>query len=325
MALVSANCPNCGASIQVNNEHESIFCMYCGSQINVQKAIQMTVKIDKSDDLANLLKIAEENLTTGQFDTAKRQIQKALEIDSCCAKAWILNMYCIAQVTYNDLDYICANLVDNNPVIDDNLKKQILQAGNNAIQNSNDSNIIEEVNSAYINIATCYCRTAKAVYCNTYWIRTRLEELVQICYPGQIAHWGQHEHEEMMAQEDAEVLFPAKKIEDIGTDCISCINKDALSTEQHAQLISLAKICMKSAELLNIRLGIYNLNLRNSELNSRKKVIRTIKSLIPNAETSINEETMSNEKQHQTNVGKLIWQIIVFIIIMIGFFFYLSM
>ena len=325
MALVSANCPNCGASIQVNNEHESIFCMYCGSQINVQKAIQMTVKIDKSDDLANLLKIAEENLTTGQFDAAKRQIQKALEIDSCCAKAWILNMYCIAQVIYNDLDYICANLVDNNPVIDNNLQKQLLHSGNNAIKNSNDSNIIEEVNSAYINIATCYCRTAKAVYDNVDWIYKRLDELIECCYPGQIAHWGQHDHEEIMAQEDGGILAPACFIEGVASEIVNGINKDNLTAEHYAQLTSLANIYMQATESINSRYGIYNGHLDNSSLDNHKKVIRTIKSLVPNAETSINEETMSNENQHQTDVEKLIGEIIVFIIIMILFFLYFSM
>ena len=325
MALVSANCPNCGASIQVNNEHESIFCMYCGSQINVQKAIQMTVKIDKSDDLANLLKIAEENLTTGQFDAAKRQIQKALEIDSCCAKAWILNMYCIAQVIYNDSNYICANLVDNNPVIDNNLQKQLLQSGNNAFKNCTDTNLVIEVNSAYINIVTCYFQTAKLVYDNVDWIHARLEELVQICYPGQIAHWGQHEHEEIMAQEDAEVLVAKTWIEDVASELINGINKDVLTAEQQTQLISLAKLYMQATESINNRYGIYNTNLDDKALNYRKNVIRTIKSLVPNTETCINEETMSNENQHQTDVGKLIWQIILFIIMMVGLFFYLSM
>jgi hypothetical protein len=152
-----------------------------------------------------------------------------------------------------------------------------------------------------------------------------LDELIEYCYPGQIAHWGQHDHEEIMTQEDGEILAPACFIEDVATEIVNGINKDNLTAEHYAQLTSLANIYMQATESINSRYGIYNTHLDNSSLDYRKKVIRTIKSLVPNAETSINEETMSNENKHQTNVGKLIWQIIGFIIMMIGLFFYLSM
>ncbi len=62
MSVVNAKCPNCGASIQLDNERSEGFCSYCGSKIKVEEAqklmIQGTVKVDTSDELANLYQIA---------------------------------------------------------------------------------------------------------------------------------------------------------------------------------------------------------------------------------------------------------------------------
>lgn len=40
MNLVSAMCPNCGAKLELDENMEKGFCMYCGSQIIVQDAVQ---------------------------------------------------------------------------------------------------------------------------------------------------------------------------------------------------------------------------------------------------------------------------------------------
>ena len=40
MKLVSAMCPNCGAKLELDENIEKGFCMYCGSQILVQDAVQ---------------------------------------------------------------------------------------------------------------------------------------------------------------------------------------------------------------------------------------------------------------------------------------------
>lgn len=40
MKLVSAMCPNCGAKLELDENMEKGFCMYCGSQILVQDAVQ---------------------------------------------------------------------------------------------------------------------------------------------------------------------------------------------------------------------------------------------------------------------------------------------
>ena len=63
MSLVNVKCPNCGASIQLDDSRAEGFCSYCGSKVKLEEAkkltIQGTVKVDSSDELANLYQIAE--------------------------------------------------------------------------------------------------------------------------------------------------------------------------------------------------------------------------------------------------------------------------
>lgn len=50
MSLVNIKCPNCGASIQLDNSRESGFCSYCGSKVQIQEAINK-IKIDRTGDI----------------------------------------------------------------------------------------------------------------------------------------------------------------------------------------------------------------------------------------------------------------------------------
>lgn len=322
MGLVSANCPNCGASIQVSNEHENVFCMYCGSQISVQKAIQ-TVKIDKSGNLTNLLMIAEENLITGQFNVAKRQIQKALEIDNSCAKAWVLNMYCIAEVIYNDPDYRCYNFVNNAINTDENIPKQILHSGNNAIKYSSDPAMLIEVNTAYINIISCYISTIKEVYENIDWIRERLNTLREMCYPDQILLWGGDKHKIIMRQEDSEALNMPLFIDGIAMKLVDGVNKDALIPEQYERLSFIATQYLKTVTALKKRYKLYNHYISTVELNKRVQFIRAINSLIPETEEKVEDkkEKIEGNSIQANDDGTVIGGcLVVTIIIAIAYF-----
>ena len=75
MSVVNAKCPNCGASIQLDNERTEGFCSYCGSKVKVEEAqklmIEGTIKIDYSEELANLFQIARRARTSKLHEKAK--------------------------------------------------------------------------------------------------------------------------------------------------------------------------------------------------------------------------------------------------------------
>ena len=97
MSVVNAKCPNCGASIQLDNERTEGFCSYCGSKVKVEEAqkllIQGTVKVDTSDELANLYQIARRAKEANNSENAHKYYDMILVKDP---NSWEANFY----VTY---------------------------------------------------------------------------------------------------------------------------------------------------------------------------------------------------------------------------------
>ena len=91
MSLVNVKCPNCGSSIQLDGNREEGFCSYCGSKVQIQEAIKQ-VKIDKSGDIQNYLKMSQASLDAGNGQESYDYANKALELDPDCAEGWYLRM-----------------------------------------------------------------------------------------------------------------------------------------------------------------------------------------------------------------------------------------
>lgn len=97
MSIINAKCPNCGASIQLDNERSEGFCSYCGSKVQVEEAqklmIQGTVKVDTSDELVNLYQIARRAKDAGNSENAHKYYDMILVKDP---NSWEATFY----VTY---------------------------------------------------------------------------------------------------------------------------------------------------------------------------------------------------------------------------------
>lgn len=134
MSLVSAKCPNCGASIQVDNERNEAFCSYCGSKVKVQEAIGK-VKIDNSEELANLYQVARRAKEQDNSENAAKYYDMILVKDP---NSWEANFY---VVYYQAMQCKIAEImqaamsVDNNvrsvlelvkSIVDENEQKQAI-------------------------------------------------------------------------------------------------------------------------------------------------------------------------------------------------------
>lgn len=89
MSFVSAKCPNCGASIQMDSQQESGFCLYCGSKIQFKEAVAK-VRIDKAANLANYRELAMSAYRGNDDENALKYIEKALEINAHDTEMWFL-------------------------------------------------------------------------------------------------------------------------------------------------------------------------------------------------------------------------------------------
>lgn len=127
MSLVSAKCPNCGASIQLDNKRAEAFCSYCGSKVEVQKAINL-IKVDRAADLENYLRLANDAWDSANYAELYRYSNLVLELDAKNAEAWKLRTVALGMTaTPQDLH-----------------TDAILVAGKNAILYSTNKNEMED-------------------------------------------------------------------------------------------------------------------------------------------------------------------------------------
>lgn len=96
MSLVNVKCPNCGASIQLDDTRAEGFCSYCGSKVKLEEAkkltIQGTVKVDSSDELANLYQIARRAKDADNSSNAAKYYEMILVKDP---NSWEANFYTV--------------------------------------------------------------------------------------------------------------------------------------------------------------------------------------------------------------------------------------
>ena len=319
MGLVNVNCPNCGASVQLSDEQNRAFCMFCGGQIQVQEAIQK-VRIDKSGELENLLMLIKGDLEASDFETAEKRVQKALEIDATNPEIWLLNMYASSGTTFDKNGEMLTNII----IGDGTACTSTMRSGDNAIKYSNnDIEYRKKVNECYIFHCGTNLINAMNHFADVQYIHARLEELEQLCYPGQIAHWGQHDHENIMCQEDAKNVSIIGSWEATAFEFLTKIDTEILEDKDYDNLISQAKFFRDSTDFLNRRFGLYNTNISDEHLQWRKEQLDKLYNMIPKTyleSKNITNEELSNEKQTETDWGKLIWSIIIFILMFAGFF-----
>lgn len=85
MKLTAARCPACAANIQLPEGRGRYFCQYCGTQIIIEEECGINigaVKIDRTDELNNLLIRAKRLHSAGRYDDAEKYYNRVLDIDA---------------------------------------------------------------------------------------------------------------------------------------------------------------------------------------------------------------------------------------------------
>jgi DNA-directed RNA polymerase subunit RPC12/RpoP len=92
MVLVALKCPNCGGTVQMEENMKSGFCAHCGSKIVNEPNVGGSVSIDKSLDIVNHLKVAKETLIEQNWEAATRLVENILLMDPDCKDAWYMKV-----------------------------------------------------------------------------------------------------------------------------------------------------------------------------------------------------------------------------------------
>ena len=128
--MKALKCEMCGSNDVVKQDGLYV-CQNCGTKYTVEEArkmmiegmveVQGTVKIDKSNEIDNLLKLAQEAISSINGEEAYAYAKRVLEIEPNNAQAWFLRM----------------KGVDLTAILEDLKVLEVINAGNNAIKYSN--------------------------------------------------------------------------------------------------------------------------------------------------------------------------------------------
>lgn len=156
MSLVSAKCPNCGASIQVDNERKEAFCSYCGSKVEVQEAIGK-VKIDNSEELANLYQVARRAKEQNNSENAAKYYDMILIKDP---NSWEANFY---VVYYQAMQCKIAEISSAAMSVCKNVRP-VLELVRKTINNKDWKSVIKEISIRTEALSTMLYDAAKSHY-----------------------------------------------------------------------------------------------------------------------------------------------------------------
>ncbi|MBR5850775.1 MAG: hypothetical protein IKZ12_06940 [Alistipes sp.] len=313
MGIVSLKCPSCGASLQLDDAMQNAFCAYCGGQIKVQQEIR-NIKLDKSADLANLLVLIKEDVEAGDYELAQSRVQKALEIDPQSPDLWYYNLCCIGQCSLDEYEDYWIREVQGDIMGYNKFKLAQRTAANMIKYGKDDTKYKKIINIFYlVQSARCLLDVVNQLS-DVDYVHNRLAELEDICYPGQIAHWGQHEHEEIMNQEDADFVETCLVYESLAFDMLDEVDVayfDIHSYENgyveciEAEILDyMAESYEDATKALNYRFGLYNTHISDEAVEERKEHLNIIKSLRPQSYVEYKEalkealdKESSNEKE----------------------------
>lgn len=260
MSFVDIKCPNCGASIQLDASREVGYCSYCGSKVQIQKEIKR-LKIDKSSDLENLIKLAEIECEMGQkhWEQLAEYSQKIIEIDANNLEGWkykfIAAKYKLAETTKSFDDFIFI--------------------GNKLIELDSSPSQREFVYEGWLeDIAAVLVSTSKECQKLEEWYKDRYEEALD---------------------EDIKTAASVTAMEDEGisgivNDIAACVNirtyipADAISNSKKLSKAAAKAInaFIKSEKAVNHRLGVYDCFIAQEELDSKWNVwLDSMKSGVP--------------------------------------------
>lgn len=162
MSLVNAKCPNCGATIQIDNERTEGFCSYCGSKVKFSEAqkimVQGTVKVDTSDELSNLYLLARRAKDSGNAENATKYYNMIAIKDP---NSWEANFY---TIYFRAMSCKIGEIASEAQNIAKCLRSVLHLVKSNISDLSEQDKIVSEISNRTLNLAQMLYNGAKEHY-----------------------------------------------------------------------------------------------------------------------------------------------------------------
>ena len=277
--MKALTCEMCG-STNLIKEGGVFVCQSCGTKYSVEEAKKMmvegtvdvkgTVKVDKSNEIENLLKLAEEAIGSVNGEEAYSYANRALEIEPENAKAWFLRMKAVGLTA----------------ILKDLKVLEVIKAGNNAVKYSNN----ELGKDVYVYYLTKCLNDLK--FCMNQLANT---DAIKQLYEANVLLDAIKASEKTMAS-DTIVNIILTQVDNVITlrDCVP--NTIVSSDPDISRLVGeVAKQWVYYTNALNSRFNVYNAKINDNTITKYRDILVKIKTGLPdNMINEISEEQISN-------------------------------
>ncbi len=254
MSLVNIKCPNCGASIQLDNSRESGFCSYCGSKVQIQEAINK-IKIDRTGDIKNYLSIGQAAEEAGNGQEACDYANKILEIDPQNAEGWYLKMSGTGCMP----GYNC---------------QQMVAAGNKALEFCNSPEMKDRIYTSLLSISPLYLQD---VYSD---LSQDLGTIKSLC--DSYKDLQMYDNIKQMLENDISVTIANNALSQIPAMRFTVPDEEIGKNEEFAEItVDIAKEWIACGLALNKRYNTYGTYISNEGLEYFQDILEKIKRGLP--------------------------------------------
>ncbi|MBO7204892.1 MAG: hypothetical protein J6V08_00520, partial [Candidatus Methanomethylophilaceae archaeon] len=104
MALIACRCPHCGGEVNMDEDLESGFCVYCGNKVINDNVSKVKVSVDRSSEVVNTLMLAKSYLYDKDLMTAQSLLNKVMMIDSVNSDVWYMDAVLDSRNRKRDLE-----------------------------------------------------------------------------------------------------------------------------------------------------------------------------------------------------------------------------
>ena len=271
MSLVDVKCPNCGASIQLDNSREFGFCSYCGSKVQIQEAVRK-IEIDKSGDIQSYIELSKSSIEAGNGQEAYDYANKALELSTQNAEAWFLKMQA--------LDLMAS--------IDDLKCREIVTAGSKSLE-------LDTSEDRKINVYRCYLEfcIGDLKYCITQLLNTNLIRDLYNSYYAVNPFTATKE----VAAMDSVMLSIIAQAEQMIALRLAVPDSEVANNEELMNIAEqIAVQWIEFQKALNARLNVLGTHIDEQTLAKFQEILNRIKQGLPaNRQVGITGEKMVND------------------------------
>lgn len=89
MTFITCVCPNCGDNTQIDEKLTEGYCIYCGSKVINDKAVEILMN-NRNEDTKNLLNLAKESIELQKWDRLSNYIADIIAISKNCPDVWFM-------------------------------------------------------------------------------------------------------------------------------------------------------------------------------------------------------------------------------------------